>query len=190
MKYPRILGISGNRGVGKDTLFQSLNNVHLKEVPIFRRYAFADALKRDLESLLKEQFGVDIWNVTGENKELIRPILIAYGCAWRALDPDHWVKKVINSIKRDEFISAQHIPVITDIRFENEGALLKKTFGDRFFHVDLVNTEAPEPTEEEKKHYLKVAHQADFQLVWGDDTPAEINDLTRYVLKSADIKIE
>lgn len=161
-----IIAISGTRCVGKDTVF-----LNLQKILNVERFAFADALKQDLETLVKEQFNIDIYNPkSAADKEFIRPLLIAYGCMWRERDPEHWVKKVIQAIKQ---LDISIIPVIVDVRFENELDELLKYYGKDLIHINVTNTLAPPPTETEELHYRMVAIRAPYEIHWGDNTEEE-----------------
>lgn len=162
-----VLGIAGTRNAGKDTLFS-----HLKAIdPRFQHYAFATTLKADLRQLIRSQFNIDPLTAEGKEKELIRPILVAYGCAWREVDVDHWAKKVAEEIEWNRVMNPQPLlPVVCDVRFVSEAELFRKTFGSSFRLINLARIGAPEPTDEEKKHFEKVAAMADYSILWGNDT--------------------
>ena len=158
-----VIAISGNRCVGKDTAFHHLELLNQNCV----RFAFADALKEDLQLLVMKQFNINIFQCkSAAEKEFVRPLLITYGCMWREKDENHWVKKVIQQIQKNNTC----IPVIVDVRFENELKLLQETFGDNLVHVNVTNNKAPSPTSEEEKHYRQVAIQAQYEINWGDNT--------------------
>ena len=160
------IALTSTRGCGKDTLYSHFAALD----PCFSRYAFADCLKEDLRPLLLEQFGFDILNCTNAQKELVRGILIAYGMAWRALDPLHWVRKVVDQIREDVARDPLVIPCITDVRFENEAQHLREAFPLRLTLINLTREGSPPPTEEEEKHFRQVAAMADLHLNWGNDT--------------------
>jgi hypothetical protein len=161
------LGIAGTRNSGKDTLFEHLKRLDYR----FQHYAFASALKADLRPLIQSQFKIDPMTAVGKDKELIRPILVAYGCTWRELDIDHWAKRVADDIKQNQFYNPQNlIAAICDFRFESEVALFRERFGPAFRLVNLTRADAPAPTDEEKKHFEKVAAMADYHILWGKDT--------------------
>lgn len=164
-----VVALSGTRGTGKDTLFSLLARINSR----FRRFAHADELKAELSLFLMEHFDINPSTATGADKELIRPILIAYGCAKRDVNPDHWVSKTIAQIQREwgnaSVFYAPPIPVVTDNRFENEIDLLRRTYGSALRHIDITRDGAPPPTEEEEKHYRQVAALADYHLHWGQD---------------------
>lgn len=173
-----VLGITGNNRVGKDTLCANLRQIHKR----VQRYAFADALKNDLAGFIRTNFKFDIFNCTAEQKELVRPIMIAYGCAKRAVDINYWAKQVVTNIESDQsYDTYSIIPVITDVRFESEAIFLKKSFGKNFKLIAVNRSDAPEPTEEEKKNYPAVAALADFTVNWGGNSVEEQLKIARGV---------
>lgn len=163
-----VIGITGTRGSGKDTLFNLLSRLDVRCV----RFAFADPLRVELNPFLLSHFGVDIWDCTPVEKEMVRPLLIGHGMARRNQDPLYWVRKTVDAMHADmvavEKLGAILIPVITDVRFENEATFLREAFPG-FRLVDVVRDGAPPPTEEEEKHFRKVAVMADIRLEWGND---------------------
>ncbi len=164
-----IVGLGFCRQVGKDTLARLLGELDRRFVP----YSFAHALKNDLAPFILRHFGFNIWNCTPEQKELARPMLISYGMAQRARDPDYWVKRALSVIQDD--LSEQPrpnlnlIPILTDVRFSNEERIFRETFPG-FRLVSVTRDGAPPPTEEEEKHYRALVPLADYRLHWGDDT--------------------
>ena len=165
-----VIGLAGDRGVGKDTLFNLLRAADHR----FTRWAYADALKGDLRLFLVDQFGIDPLTATGAEKELIRPILIAYGCAWRERYVDHWAERVADDIGETIRSNPQPlIHVITDCRFENEVRLARQRFGEAFRLIRVDRIGSPGPTDEERKHSAAVSAMADYHILWGDDTEAQ-----------------
>jgi len=161
-----VLGIGSSRQVGKDTLFQRLNALS----PRFRRFSMADSLKDHLSTFIHERFGVDVWTAEGEDKEMIRPILIAYGMCQRQRDASYWIKQVLYQIDEAANRHPDIIPVVTDVRFANEARYLRSHYEDAFRLIHLKRDGAPPPTEEEAKHVDEVAALADMELHWGYDT--------------------
>lgn len=169
----KVIVLSGNRCAGKDTFYSILSSINNSCV----RFAFADALKHDLYPLISSQFNIDVFNPTSSQKELIRPIFISYGCAWRDVDINHWVKIIINHINVSHITDPSIIPVIVDLRFENELDILKSTFGDDLIHINIVRTDGPPPTYEEEKHYKGVSLEAQYHLMWGNNTEEQRYDM-------------
>lgn len=175
-----IIALTSTRRCGKDTIYQHFHSLNRNIV----RFAFADALKEDLRPLISKQFGFDIMDCTTDQKELVRDILIAYGMTWRAVDPLHWVKVVVNQISSAKTVAPSIIPCVTDVRFENEAQYLRDTFGARFSLINLMRDGSPPPTEEEKKHFKQVAEMADSHLKWGNNTAEEQRETARRVLEN------
>ena len=150
----------------------------------------ADRLRSDLAPFLLQHFGIDIWEAEGSAKEMVRPILIAYGMCQRERDAGHWIKKVINQI--DEMVdkSPDIIPVVTDCRFVNEAAYLGTHYGSAFKLINITREGAPEPTSEEMKHFKAVEDMAHLKLHWGGDTLEEQMAHARWVCEQLGVEIK
>ncbi len=170
------------RQVGKDTLATLFGQIN----PHCRRFSFADPLRADLAPFVRQHFGIDIWHMTPDEKELVRPLLIAVGMAQRKRDPDYWVKRTLAEIARTLEECPEVLPVITDGRFVNEITLVKAAYPRARF-VNVCRDGSPPPTEEEEKHYRQVAALADRHLVWGNDTAEEQREHARKVLEWMDL---
>jgi hypothetical protein len=155
-----IIGITGYAKVGKDTFYKLLSESYTNN---FMRFGFADELKRDLFELVRDQFGWDIFDLKGEQKEVIRPIMIAYGCAWRKVDGLHWVKIIDEKLKH---YNKNFIPVITDVRFENESKFFRDKYGKDFILIKINREGAPIPPDEELKNQPLVDNYVDITLNW------------------------
>lgn len=160
----KIIGITGARRAGKDTFAELLYRL---DHSFASRYSFADALKTDLASLFQKQFGVNVFELSGDIKEILRPILITYGCVWRDIDIDHWVKVVDANIETDQVENC----VITDFRFESEIKYFREKYGNNFILVEIERIGGSEPTEEEKKHIPQIKKMVDYSLVWPTVNP-------------------
>jgi len=85
---------------------------------------------------------------------------------WRPrLNPED--PETLEQIEQDPSV----IPIVTDGRFPNEAEALRREYGTGLYHIDISRDGAPEPTDEEKKHFRKMAGMADYRLFWGNDTP-------------------
>jgi hypothetical protein len=166
----KIIGISGGRRTGKDTFAQILKETAYPQIVIV--HAFAKALKDDLKDLFQERFGADVYSLEGEQKELLRKILIAYGTVWREIDPLHWVKEVEKSIDvwhSMERPESEMIHVITDFRFPNEYEHMKKKYGPAFSLLFLERPDCIEPTPEEKQTLPELKKRADWIMTLKTD---------------------
>lgn len=159
----KFYGITGARRCGKDTFVSILKSLDAR----VKRVAFADALKNDLAQLFDEKFNVNIHTMEGEIKEILRPILISYGCSWRDLDPLHWVKVVDSKIQKT--IDNGYIYCPVDFRFANEIKFFKDKYGDNFKLISIHRNGGPEPTEEEKRNMPEIEPFIDFELTWDTD---------------------
>jgi len=161
----KVLGITGARRAGKDTFAQLLTDVALPKCVV--KYAFANALKSDLSELFQERFNADIYTLEGDKKELLRPILISYGCVWRDIDPLHWVKTVTENIDKWKAMTQNSVfHCVTDVRFKNEAQYLKEKYGEEFALISITRTDGPEPTEEEKKNMPELESLINHRIVW------------------------
>lgn len=132
-KYPKIIGITGRKGNGKDTLGDHLVTQHG-----YKRIAFADALK----DACKCVFGFNDDQLYGNSKETIddfwqtspRTVLQFVGTElfreqlfkimpW--INQDIWVNVVKKKILDELKVNPDLRFVITDVRFSNELELIK-----------------------------------------------------------------
>ena len=97
-----LLLISGKAGAGKDTFADSIASLG------FHKYSFAKALKDEALS--------GGWN--GAKDERGRILLQQLGTVWRNYEPDHWIRRLQESICHD-------MVVITDCRYLNEISQMK-----------------------------------------------------------------
>lgn len=157
----KILILTGYAKSGKDTVFQLLNKYYPNT---FERYAFADALKDDLKAFLFLKTGLDVYSLSGETKEIVRPLLVAYGCMQRNLgDGLHWVKEVEKKMLRS---NNNKIKVITDARFPNEVDYFKNNLDYKVYVAKILRIldDGPlgAPNEEEARNQplvdLRVDH--------------------------------
>lgn len=117
-----IIGMCGYALSGKDTA--ALNLIELG----FKRFAFADALKRDIKVMVDyacTASGIpkpDLDN-PGE-KSRVRNLYVAHGAYMRSLCPDIWVNRLITEIG-----DYPGNVVITDVRYANEVAAIEARGG-------------------------------------------------------------
>ncbi|TDC35725.1 hypothetical protein E1166_23280 [Micromonospora sp. KC213] len=123
----------GRARAGKDTVAARLVERHG-----FQRYAFADALRRaalvadpiviPIDTVngsrrLSEVVGEVGWEAAKETRE-VRRTLQQFGIGIREIDPDFWVRVVMDSVKADV-----RPCVITDVRFPNEAEAVRAAGG-------------------------------------------------------------
>lgn len=151
-----IIGLCGYAQSGKDTAAKHLTG--------FRRLAFADKLKADLSGFILTFYGFSIYNCTPEQKEMIRPLMIAHGECKRRQDPSHWLKpiqRVIeDSCKEDGF-------VITDVRYLNEAKMILNA-GGLIIYLDRGGAPA---SNEEARSIREILDVIEPPRVLNDDEP-------------------
>lgn len=132
-----VIGISGFKGVGKDTLADALeqSSNRLPMIGNIGRFAFAAPLYAMMDALLPF-VGVDPAKepTTRENKETPLPVIGAsrrvllqtLGTEWgRMLDQDLWLKILEHRINSSRF----DVVMVTDVRFDNEAELIHNNDG-------------------------------------------------------------
>lgn len=129
MTKPFIVGITGYARSGKDTAAEAL----IASLG-FKRIAFADAMRRDMQVLDPYiQGGIRLSDALrlhdGDLDEIkraypeYRRLLQVYGTeVWRSENVDIWVDRAILTISRDGLTTKQPRYVIPDVRFLNERA--------------------------------------------------------------------
>lgn len=164
--------ITASKRHGKDSFCKALQKINYQHD--FVRFAFADELKRDLVQLSMNMFCKTVDQLDNKQKEIFRPILIAYGCAWREIDPLHWVKIVDRLIDIKFFnhpTGTNFVPIIVDCRFVNEIEYFKNKYPGEVFVLELIRENGPEPTEEEKKNIPLVKLLVDKTILIPDFEP-------------------
>lgn len=146
-----IIGLGSRARVGKDYAVSVLQK-EFGTKNVFR-IGFADALKSDLFTLLRDKASINVFHTTPEDKELIRPVLVAYGEMMRNIRADYWVERVFEIIAR----RSEPIVVVTDCRYENEVEILQKRGG---IYIEI-ETDVPPSNASEAKHSPKCRAMAD-----------------------------
>ena len=114
-----LIGISGKKRSGKDT-FADFILENARGVAVKR--SFADALKDEAAQML---------NISRERieneKSFFRPFLQWYGTEWRrgCFGGDYWIRQLKQRIE----LSAAHVIVVPDVRFQNEADLIRDMGG-------------------------------------------------------------
>ena len=182
-----IIGITGVARSGKDT-FYSILKKYLKEKGIdSQRLALADELKKELGDFVDKKFKIDLNKCDGADKELIRPLMVAYGkCRRVQTEGKYWSSLVEPKLK--ELKKENILPIITDIRYieykEDEYAWLKNHNGI-LIHISRKlddGTFIPPANIEEKSNDNKLKAVADFCICW--ETCQDTNFLYELIQKN------
>ena len=97
-----LLLLSGKAGAGKDTFADSIASLG------FHKYSFAKALK--------DEASRGGWD--GAKDERGRVLLQQLGTVWRNYEPEHWIRRLQESITHD-------LVAITDCRYRTEISLMQ-----------------------------------------------------------------
>jgi len=186
----KIIGISGVAGSGKDTFYSLLS-----EVLPCKQFSLADELKQEVNQWCKLHYRVDSVDCDREEKETIRPFLVAHGSAKRKLSGGrHWIDKLNDKIIKDKF---RGFKVITDIRYDDydndEVSWLQNELNGVLVHVSqfsyvpdygegaLIKEFLEPANSEERQNDPKVKQKSDFQIEWEFLKSGQIDELSPYV---------
>ena len=182
----KMIGLTGVARSGKDT-FYSILKKYLEEKNIkSQRIALADILKKELNDFTKEKFKIDLNKCEGNEKELIRPLMVAYGkCRRVQSEGKYWTSLVDSKIK--EFKKERILPIITDVRYieykDDEYSWLKSHNGI-LIHISrkLDDGSLVLPANaEEKSNDSKLKAVADYSVNW--ETCQDVNFLYELMQK-------
>jgi hypothetical protein len=190
----QIIGVSGVAGSGKDTFYSLLS----QSVPC-KQFSLASALKAEVNNWCKLHYRINSTDCTREEKEVIRPFLVAHGTTKRKLtEGRHWIETLHEKIIKDDF---KGIKVITDIRYDDyendEVSWLRDELNGILVHVsqyELISKNSFKPSQgpfdkkflppansEEARNDPKVKKKSDFQIEWEFLKSGQISELSPYV---------
>lgn len=174
-----LIGISGLARCGKDSFFE-MSKPFLKDKNLnFRRFAFADALKEECDSFLKENTGISAFTENNKEKEIIRPLLVVYGThIRRKMDENCWISKIEERVKK--CISLNQVVFITDVRFKNEIDWVHKLQGTSI-HISRENNVAP--NEDERKNDPILRSSSCVKLEWENFSKENMYKMSNKVKK-------
>lgn len=159
-----IIGISGVARSGKDTFFKILKRSLSIEYGECKRFAFADEIKKELNDITLKNFNIDCFNLSDSNKEIVRPLMVAYGTNLaRAINSNHWINRIESSVTKH--YKSGGVAVITDVRYPNEQSFIKKNFKHSFnIHINRFGFNPANKEEEINTPILK--HGCDYEISW------------------------
>ena len=115
-----LLLLSGKAGAGKDTFADSIASLG------FHKYSFAKALK--------DEASRGGWD--GAKDERGRVLLQQLGTVWRNYEPEHWIRRLQESITHD-------LVAITDCRYRNEIRVMTEWGLERGYKVITIRIDLP-----------------------------------------------
>ena len=186
----KVLGIAGYARCGKDTFVGIAKEILTKNGYHPVRVAFADSLKQEVTEMLKvNNFKTSVYTEEIEEKKLIRPLLVWWGCQRRYESPDglHWVnvaeKKIRYYIEDIKIDPEKIIFLVSDVRFLNESRWIHNSFNGEVIHLKRFSIKEcragqdgsdvgfskiydPGPNDEELKNDPLVQEVADHRIEW------------------------
>jgi hypothetical protein len=183
----KIIGISGLARSGKDCFATVATKILTEQYKLkVERHALAYELKDDLKDLIKKKTGIDAFTEKTEEKNVIRPLLVAYGDMMRKhTEGRYWTGKMESKIAK----SKADVFIITDIRYdfypEDECSWLRNKMVGKLVHVTRykmgpapskrrITTSKPvkiydaPPNDHELLNNPKCKAKADYAFEWQD----------------------
>jgi hypothetical protein len=168
----KIVGLSGVARSGKDTFCNLLIEEGLKLGFNGKRFALADKLKDKIAPFLISEFGIDPRTATGQDKELIRPLLVEFGRAKRIqTNGRFWT----NLLEKEIFEHSDlDFAVVTDIRYceyEFDEVQWIRSTGGNLLHISRKengNFIQP-PNDDERRNDPILQEFSDLTVVWETD---------------------
>jgi hypothetical protein len=182
LKLPQIIGVTGVARAGKDTFFKIAHSILKEQDKKSMRMAFADAVKQDCHQLLVKKSGISAFTDDNTQKDLIRPLLVAYGTdLMRRLDENYWINRLKMSVELSRHMNA--VSFVTDVRYENEIDWIQKEEQGLVVHLHRAGCKAPNKEERHNDPILK--KRADIRVSWpsvGSEWETQKEKLRRKVI--------
>lgn len=182
IKPKLVLGICGIASAGKDSLYNLLSQrINCKRV------ALADQLRREINPFVIDKFGIDLFNCSREEKDLVRPLLVEYGRIKRKqTDGRYFIEKVDSYIR-----GLATTAVISDIRYDfyekDEVHWVKNELNGILVHVSKykevngMKVFPQSPIKDEQENDPKLQAAADYIIEWPEVKSERIDLLTPHV---------
>ena len=176
MKTNIIIGLCGHGRSGKDTFCEIAKNFLSQKKVAAARVAFADELKRDLDPLCRHHIGCSAFTEDTTQKDLIRPLLVAYGTdVIRRMDENWWIDRLEKKLPL--YFGQQILPIVTDVRYPNEMDWVQKQHNGVCVYITRKGI-GPANSEEKKNNSI-LKKKADYRIMWptfGEDEALEKGD--------------
>ena len=172
-KYKNI-ALSGVAGCGKNTISEIIIKFLTRLGLDSKELSIARNLKKELSVPSQKLYGIDSFNCTREEKDLIRPFLVAHGQIKRNMSQGrHWIEQLNKELEPEK------VNIITDVRFnqfdKDEVFWAKNEINavvihiSRFIEKDGIREFVPPANSTESENDPKVKAEADFILNWATE---------------------
>ena len=163
-----LIGLCGFARSGKNSFSDFVIDLRMEEKADLLKVmstSFAYALRKDLDSFLLDKLNISAFTEDPKEKEIIRPMLIAWGTDVMRdrIDKNHWINKIeeeVNNNRKNQISS-----IITDVRFGNELEWIRKNQGITIF-IDRENI-GPK-NDDERNHTLPLRDKCDLIFKWSE----------------------
>jgi hypothetical protein len=188
----KVIAISGIARSGKDTIADKLSEVISEMNPGLKisRESFASILKQEMSTFIYEKFNKDIFSLEGQDKENLRPLLVAYGSAKRNLSNGRYF---IEALQKKISIENNDLCIISDLRYADrdfdELHWLKNEMGGKLIHIkrySVIDNQKKQkkfllpPNEDEKRNDPVLNKNSDFNIIWPSaKNDIELNEMAR-----------
>lgn len=190
----KIIGISGIARSGKDTIADALLAEISNTFPnlIVEKKSLAFFLKEEMKSFIAEKFEKDVHLLDGEDKEMLRPLLVAYGFAKRSQTKGKYFTDLLSKELLNE---PNKVYIVSDIRYADNEAdelfWLRENKG-LLIHISRFNSSKDgekvflsPPNEDERRNDPILEKAADFNISWKTaKTPEELAKMSKFYCES------
>ncbi len=167
--YATRLCIAGVAGSGKDYLFEVVKRLLSKYGYEAQRFSLADVLKQETREEILDKHGVDVLNCTREEKDIVRPDLVASGKKRRQETNGRYF---IDILLPQVIASSADLSCVTDIRYDeyerDELYFAKIELNALLVHVELIKDgKVVGPANEDEEKFDPILKEAsDYCFVW------------------------
>lgn len=165
----KLIGVTGFARSGKNLYAEIASNILKQYGKSSRQASLASQLKSDLCEVLNKSVGIDAFTENTAEKNVIRPVLIAYGNMMRDnSDGKYWTSKLESYL--ENFRDDCDYAFITDIRYniypEDEIHWLKSKMNGCLVHVHRTKN-LPDNIHEETND-VTIRKYSDVSVEWED----------------------
>ncbi len=145
-----IIGLCGNIGSGKKTLYKCLSTILGEKI---ERFSPVDNCKCELNDFLVNQTGISAYS----NNPIINDIILAYfNLKKNTVSNKYWTDLLEINIRQYD-----NIPVVIDILYEDECKWIKDKSQGYLIHVSLIGNDS-----QLIQNNKKMMEISDYKLVW------------------------
>lgn len=142
----KVIGVGGFARSGKDTFVNVAKKILGQNGYSAHRIAFADSLKDEVQTMLGNHgFQADVFTDDAEDKRIIRPLLVWWGCQRRLESKGgmYWVDIVQRQLEGVQQLAEtmgnadvdKIVYLVSDVRFPNEAKRVHENWNGWFVHV-------------------------------------------------------